>query len=108
MLPTRLLLQQSARITLFTRQSCSLCETAKAVIQKVGKCRHFDYREVDVMSKGQEQWKAAYEFDAPVAHIQQVLHTYAKPDKVTDVGRLFHRFHQAQVEKLLDDAEGRS
>ena len=68
------LLQHSALVTLFTRQNCSLCETAKIVLKDVGKARSFDYHEVDVMSKGQEQWKFAYEFDAPVVCTINVTH----------------------------------
>lgn len=66
MLPTKPLLQFSARVTLFTRQNCSLCETAKAVVNLTTRQRPFDYREIDVMSAGQEPWKALYEFDTPV------------------------------------------
>jgi len=63
------LLQHTARITLFTRQNCSLCDNAKAVLQSLGKRRSFEYNEVDVMSQGQQQWKLVYEFDAPVVSI---------------------------------------
>lgn len=60
------LMQYAARIMLFSRQNCSLCESAKKVLIDVGSIRGFEYREVDVMAVGNEQWKAAYEFDAPV------------------------------------------
>ena len=63
------LLQHTARITLFTRPNCSLCNTAKFVLDNVSKQRSFDYCEVNVMASGQEQWKAAYEFDSPVVSI---------------------------------------
>ena len=38
-------------------------------------------------------------------HVERVLHTYAKPDMVTHIGKLFHRFDGPQVKKLLDEAE---
>ena len=60
------LMQYAARIMLFSRQNCSLCESAKKALNNVGKIRGFEYHEVDVMAAGNEQWKAAYEFDAPV------------------------------------------
>ena len=85
------LLQHSARILLLTRPRCGLCDVAKAVIQDVGKSRHFDYQEIDIMKKGQEHWKAMYQYEIPVIHVQRVVHTYAKPDVVTDRGKLFHR-----------------
>lgn len=66
MRPSLQLLQHNARLTLFTRANCSLCETAKAVISKVEQRRGFQYVEVDVMAAGQKQWKDVYEFDTPV------------------------------------------
>ena len=120
------LLQYAARVTLFTRQNCSLCDTAKLVLKDVRKARSFEYEEIDVMSKGQEQWKAVYEFDAPVVslfgsicpnilltspaqlHVQSISHTYAKPDIITTPEKLFHRFKPQEVEKLIDEFEGTS
>lgn len=66
MIPTRLLLQHSARVTLFTRQNCSLCDNAKAIVNITARSRTFEYDEVDVMSPGQDSWKRLYEFDTPV------------------------------------------
>ena len=63
---TARLLQHTARITLFTRANCSLCDTAKAIIAGLEKKRNFDYSEIDVMAAGQKQWKDAYQFDTPV------------------------------------------
>lgn len=60
------LLQHTARITLFTRPTCSLCDNAKSVLGNLSKKRSFDYHEVDVMAPGEEQWKRVYELDAPV------------------------------------------
>ena len=62
---TARLLQYRTGITLFTRQNCSLCDTAKAVLKAVGERRSYRYSEVDVMAAGQEHWKV-YEFDTPV------------------------------------------
>ena len=60
------LLQHSARVTLFTRANCSLCDTAKHTLANVTKNKIVDYSEIDVMAQGQEKWKDAYEFDTPV------------------------------------------
>jgi Glutaredoxin-like domain (DUF836) len=95
----------SARLTLFTRANCSLCETAKTNIAKVQKKRPLDYSEIDVMAQGQEHWKDLYEFDTPVLHVQRVFYTYSKPDIVSEARKLMHRFSSEQVEKLVDEAE---
>ena len=62
---TARLLQYTARITLFTRGNCSLCDDAKSVLEGLSKKRSLDYREVDVMASDQEQWKL-YQYDTPV------------------------------------------
>lgn len=64
--PTSQLLQHTARITLFTRSNCGLCETAKSVLEGLGKKRRFEYNEIDVMTSNATQWKELYEFDTPV------------------------------------------
>ena len=67
--PTPRLLQYAARLTLFTRENCSLCDTAKSVIQNLSKRRSFDYNQIDVMASDQQQWKLLYEYDVPVVGI---------------------------------------
>ena len=66
MKPTVRLLQHTARITLFTRKNCGLCDVAKSVLNNVAKTRSFEYNEIDVMAPGESEWKNAYEFDVPV------------------------------------------
>lgn len=63
---TAQLLQHTARLTLFTRPNCSLCDSAKTVLQIVAKKRSFDYNEIDVMLPGQNEYKDLYQFDTPV------------------------------------------
>ncbi len=95
----------SARLTLFTRANCSLCETAKTNIAKVQNKRPIDYTEIDVMAKGQEHWKGLYELDTPVVHVQRVFYTYSKPDIVSEAKKLMHRFSSEEIEILVDEAE---
>jgi glutaredoxin len=57
------------RVTFFTRSPCSLCDTAKAVVQNVKAQRGLEYQEINVMEPGQEKWKAIYEFDTPVVSL---------------------------------------
>lgn len=59
-------LQHTARLTLFTRSNCSLCDSAKSVLQKLAKRKTFEIYEVDVMAPDQSQWRKLYEFDTPV------------------------------------------
>lgn len=108
MKPTRTLFLYSARLTLFTRANCSLCDTAKSTIARLRQRREVDYSEVDVMASGQKQWKDLYEFDTPVLHVQRVMHAYAKPDVVVEAKKLMHRFSEEDVEILVDEAEGHS
>ena len=70
---THRLLQHTARLTLFTRANCSLCVTAKQVVNKVAQKRSFDYNEVDVMASDQGQWRALYEYDTPVVGDSDLL-----------------------------------
>ncbi|KAF1968387.1 glutaredoxin 2 [Bimuria novae-zelandiae CBS 107.79] len=90
-----------SRITFFTRSPCSLCDTAKAVVQNVKKERNFTYEEINVMEPGQEGWKTVYEFDTPVIHIDP---TTSNPTS-TSSPKLMHRFDETQVKKLLDEAK---
>lgn len=69
MLLTRKLMQHSANVILFTRPNCSLCESAKVVIQSVSRLRSFEYSEINIMSHGQESWKRLYELDTPVVRV---------------------------------------
>lgn len=66
MRPTAALLQHSARVTLFTRSNCSLCDTAKSTINQLAARRSFDLVQIDVMVSDQAQWRDLYEFDTPV------------------------------------------
>ena len=59
-------LQQAAKLVLFTRSNCSLCETAKLVVNNVRERHDVDFAEVDIMAAGNEQWRTVYEFDVPV------------------------------------------
>lgn len=95
----------SARLTLFTRENCSLCDVVKSKIADVQKRRTVEYSEVDVMAPGQKQWKQLYQYETPVLHVERVFHTYSKPNVVTEAKKLWHRFSVEDIEKLVDEAE---
>ncbi|KAF2266861.1 hypothetical protein CC78DRAFT_458286 [Lojkania enalia] len=89
------------RITLFTRWNCSLCDTAKSVVQNVKTLRPFEYQEINVMDRGQEKWKAVYEFDTPVIHIDKS----GSGHTTTSARKLMHRFKEDEVAKVMDEVE---
>jgi len=95
----------SARLTLFTKTDCGLCDTAKARLSQVQKKRMVEYNEVDIMSKDNQKWFNQYAFDVPVLHVSRVMHTYSKPDIVSEEKKLMHRFTEEEVEALIDEAE---
>lgn len=103
MFPTRALFG-SARLTLFTRAGCGLCDTAKLAVLQVGKRRPFEYVERDIMESGNKTWKDAYEFDVPVLHVQSV-EKGPNEAELSDARKLFHRWTEQEVENLVDDAE---
>lgn len=104
MFPTRILLGQ-ARLTLFTRAGCGLCDTAKHTVVQLNKRRPFEYVEKDIMDAGNKQWKDVYEFDVPVLHVQSVENGQPKGADLSDPRKLFHRWTEQEVEQLVNDAE---
>jgi len=105
-LSSRLL--QSCRITLFTRENCSLCTNAKHTLSKVWDARPFVFREVDVMKPDQTMWRDLYEFDAPVIHISRASEQVETPQLSGRAIKLMHRFTAEEVHEKLDQAEGAS
>ncbi|KAF1931042.1 uncharacterized protein M421DRAFT_57448 [Didymella exigua CBS 183.55] len=89
------------QVTFFTRSTCGLCDTAKAVVQNVNKTRPLQYQEINVMEPGQEKWKEVYEFDTPVVHIDKA----SASETTTSSLKLMHRFKEEEVTKLMDEAE---
>lgn len=104
MFPTRALLT-SARLTLFTRAGCGLCDTAKNTVLQLQKRRSFEYVEQDIMDSGNKQWKDVYEFDVPVLHVQSVNDGLPKAADLSDARKLFHRWTEQEVERSVEEAE---
>lgn len=100
MFPTRALLS-AARVTLFTRAGCGLCDAAKHTVVQLHKRRSFDYSELDIMAPGNKQWRDVYDFDVPVLHVQ----CSKGQSELSDPKKLFHRFTEQEVEELVDEAE---
>lgn len=110
----------TARLTLFTRANCGLCDTAKLTVSKLRQRREFDYKEVDIMAPGNKEWKDVYEFDVPVLHVQSQsqmgrlssstspqtqTQTQTETEIKSEPRKLFHRFTEQEVEKLVDEVE---
>ncbi|KAA8651984.1 hypothetical protein EYZ11_001743 [Aspergillus tanneri] len=105
MFPT-LRLAKAARVTLFTRAGCGLCDTAKHNVMQLQKRRPFEYTELDIMVAENKSWKDVYEFDVPVLHVQSVQGQQAGTGgALSDPKKLFHRFSEQEVENLVDEAE---
>lgn len=66
---SRVFLQRSTRIILFTRANCTLCDESKLVLSTVWNKKPVDYHETNVMARGQRQWKDLYKFDTPVLRL---------------------------------------
>lgn len=98
MFPTPALLSRGVRLTFFTRVNCSLCDTAKHNVNQLLKRKPLPYSEIDVMATGNKMWKDVYEFDTPVLHVQRTDQADAAEPK-----KLFHRFSEQEVEKLVDE-----
>lgn len=105
MFPTRALFSHAARLTLFTRAGCGLCDIAKHAVVQLQKRRPFDYVERDIMESGNKPWKDVYEFDVPVLHVQSVRNGQPREADLSDPRKLFHRFTEQEVEQLVDEAE---
>lgn len=95
----------SARLTLFTRVGCGLCDTAKNTVLQLQKRRAFEYVETDIMEHENKTWKDVYEFDVPVLHVQSVRNGLPKEADLSDARKLFHRWTEQEVERSLDEAE---
>ncbi len=91
----------AARLTLFTRAHCGLCDTAKARLVEVRTKRRVEYTEVDILAPGQRRWRDVYEFDVPVLHVDPP----SGGDETTSVDaarKLWHRFTVEEVEREVD------
>lgn len=109
MFPTKTLLSQAVRVTLFTRANCGLCDTAKHTVTQLNQRKPFDYRELDIMKAENKPWRDVYDFDVPVLHIQP-SRAAEKTDSdlelsLSEPKKLFHRFTEQEVEKVVDQVD---
>lgn len=124
---TSRLLQLPCRITLFTREHCGLCVSARSVLSDVWDSRPFVYKEVDIVKPAAQQWKDLYDFDVPVVcnshtitictvlvsrsltpvqiHISKASSPEEDPKLVSKALKLMHRFTPEQVKAMMDKAE---
>jgi len=98
-------LYQACRVTLFTRENCSLCTDAKTVLSKVWDSKPFVYREIDVMQMHQKSWRDLYEFDTPVIHISKADQGDEVPEMSGKATKLMHRFKAEQIIERMDELE---
>ena len=57
------------RVTLFTKQACCLCDTARFVLERVRTRAPFELEVVDISAPGCEVWLAEYADHIPVVHV---------------------------------------
>ncbi|TVY50895.1 Glutaredoxin-like protein [Lachnellula cervina] len=100
--------QHALRITLFTRQNCSLCTNAKQNLSTVWDRRPFIYKEIDVMTPEAKGWRDLYEFDTPVIHISSSKKPEELPSLSSQAQKLMHRFSPEQVIEMMDNVEARA
>lgn len=117
-------MQNLTCLTLFTRPNCSLCDSAKLVLQSLSKKKHFQLNQLDIMDPVNARWKRIYELDTPVVrylkvhgfkkiskadylqlHVQPLSRANALPDLATDARKLMHRFTETQVEQVINEVE---
>ncbi|KAF9495837.1 DUF836-domain-containing protein [Pleurotus eryngii] len=58
------------RLTLFSGPNCSLCDIAKAELEKVRKQRQFQLEVINIQDAGQEKWMKKYVYWIPVLHLE--------------------------------------
>ncbi|KAG6363178.1 hypothetical protein INS49_008274 [Diaporthe citri] len=102
---TSRLLQLPCRITLFTREHCGLCVSARSVLSDVWDSRPFVYKEVDIVKPAAQQWKDLYDFDVPVIHVSKADSPEEDPKLAPKASKLMHRFTPEQVKAMMDKAE---
>lgn len=87
------------KLTLFSKQQCGLCDTAKSVMEQVIQTPDFSkchYEVVDITDPDHKQWWDKYCYDIPVLHVENT----STSDRV---GKLFHRFNEKKVENLINE-----
>ncbi|KAB8556589.1 hypothetical protein FH972_025626 [Carpinus fangiana] len=93
-------LQQACRITFYTRSTCSLCTTAKGVLESLQTKSPFYLIEKDVDMAHHKKWKDIYDFDVPVIHVEKS--SAAEDGNPSADQKLMHRFTEDQVSSLME------
>jgi glutaredoxin len=78
------------QVTLYTRNTCSLCEKMRAVIDRARAERAFDLVVIDLDTEAPADKRAAYDWEVPVLEIEG--------RKVAK-----YRIDEARLLRLLDD-----
>ncbi|KAL1878738.1 hypothetical protein Daus18300_002014 [Diaporthe australafricana] len=102
---TNKLLQLTCRITLFTRENCGLCVSARSVLSDVWDSRPFVYKEIDIVKPAAQNWKELYDVDVPVIHVSKAGSPEEDPKLASQALKLMHRFTSEQVKATMDKAE---
>lgn len=99
------LLQQSCRITLFTRANCGLCVRARSALSNVWDARPFEFQEIDIIQPEAQAWRNLYDLDVPVIHISKASAAKEDPKRASKAVKLMHRFSPDEVQEKMDLVE---
>ncbi|KAK3720413.1 hypothetical protein LTR37_003825 [Vermiconidia calcicola] len=72
-------------------------------MSKVWDRRPFEYDEINVMEAKREKWKALYEFDTPVVHIDATEENNHSFETTAAARKLMHRFSAHELESTMDE-----
>lgn len=83
-------------VTLFTKPQCSLCDTAKFLIQRAKVQVSFDFQSCDISAQGNEALFEKYKYDIPVVHLDGVevfRHHISETDLISLIRNSQHHTH---------------
>lgn len=87
------------KLTLFSKDNCGLCITAKTVMTQI--LKKPDYKELqfeikDINDSKNSEWWDAYCFDVPVLHVENLT--------TKESLKIFHRLDEYQVTETIKKA----
>ncbi|KAK3051598.1 hypothetical protein LTR09_007253 [Extremus antarcticus] len=72
-------------------------------MSKVWDRRPFEYDEINVMQSQHSKWKALYEFDTPVLHLNATEENNQNFETTAAARKLMHRFTEQELETAMDE-----
>ena len=60
---------ESPKLTLFTKEQCSLCDDVKEILDSVRNTHPHTLEAIDITDAAHKEWHRRYKYDIPVLHI---------------------------------------